>query len=114
MWGRRSATEELQDGGKVLRPTAQALEKGVETLRGGPQRRRRAGLGRSLLGELEVLQHHGRRETAVVVAIRRRRRHRARPGAIAGQAPALAGRLRSDLEESLRVQPQLLGQREGL
>uniref|UniRef100_A0A0N5A4J2 LigA n=1 Tax=Parastrongyloides trichosuri TaxID=131310 RepID=A0A0N5A4J2_PARTI len=106
--------QHLDHGGEVLAAVAEAVEQGVEGLGLGAQRRRGAGLGRGVLSQLEVFQHHGGGEAAFIIAVRRGGRHRTGPGVVAGHAPALARRLGGDLEEALGFEPQLLGQGDGL
>ena len=86
----------------------------VEIGRGRAERRRGAGGAGRLLRQAQILQHVGRGEAGRIAAVRRRRRHRARHRAIAGHRPALAGRCAADVEQRLRRQPELLGQRKTL
>ena len=67
------------------------------------------GLGRSLLRQFQVLEHHARGKAAFIAAIGRGGGHLAGNGAIAGQAPALARRLGCDLEKAVRLEAELFG-----
>ena len=80
----------------------------------GPERRIRASHAACLLGELQILQHHGGGEARGVIAVRRGGGHRAGHGAIGCQRPALAGGFRGDVEQRLMLKPELLAERKGL
>src|SRR5579859_626277 len=108
------AGEIRQHHREVLGAAAGGREQLVDRRRLGAERRHRArGLGR-LLGQLQVLQHHVGGEARRVAAVRRRGRHRAGRRAIGRQRPALARGFRADIIELLRIEAELLGERERL
>src|SRR5690349_13111115 len=64
--------------------------------------------------ELQILEHQRRREAALIVAVGRGLGTDAGDRAIARHRPALARADRGDVVEFLRIEPELLGERERL
>ncbi|MDQ0728180.1 hypothetical protein QFZ21_003180 [Microbacterium sp. W4I20] len=91
-----------------------AAERRVDLLREPPHLRIRRGLLDRLQREPQVLGHQRTREPRLIVAVGRARRHRPRHGAVRRDRPALAGRLRHDVEQRLVLESEPLPQHERL
>src|ERR1051326_5769813 len=102
------ALEEAEHHGEVLGPEAGPDEELIERRRLGTHGRDGARGLRRLLRELQVLQHHVRGESRLVIAVRGWRGPRAGRGAVTRHGPALSRRLRADVEELLDVEAELL------
>src|SRR5262245_8270912 len=78
------------DAGKIDAAVAAAFHEALVD-RGGARAERGGGVrgARGGLRQLQVLEHHGRGEARLVVAVRGRRRYRPRDRAIARHRPAL-------------------------
>ena len=95
--------------------TAARLQEFVEHPgRLGPDAGRLAGGCPGAERELQVLRHHRGREPGLVVAVRGRGGNRTGNRAVAGQRPALPGRLRDDREQRLGTHPELLAHGQAL
>ena len=99
---------------KSLVAAAAVDEALVELLGLAAHRRVGADALRGFHRQLQVLEHQRRREPAFIIAVGGRVGADAGHRAIAGHRPALARRLGRDVEEGLRVEPELLRQHERL
>src|SRR5215470_13262595 len=106
--------EEAEHHREVLRAEPGSHEELVERRRLGTHRRYRARSLRRLLRQFQVLQHHVRGETRLIIAVRGCRLYGTGRRAVVRHRPALAGRLRADVEEFLDVEAELLGELEAL
>src|SRR4029453_9064718 len=98
------------DAGEIDAAAAALDEALVDGGGAGAKRRGRAGHAGGSLRELQILEHHGRGEARLIVAIGRRGRYWARDRAIARHRPALPRRLRGNVEQLLRIEPEFFRQ----
>src|ERR1700719_32224 len=106
-------TKKVDDSGEIVAAMVGCDIESIE-LRGlGAERCRRPDARRRLLRQPQILKHQRRSKSGFVVAIGGGSRHWPGNRAIGGERPRLAGSGRGDVEQSLRRQTQLLGEREG-
>src|SRR5215471_8446674 len=109
-----SAAQETDDAGEIDASPAAVDKLLVDRGGSGAERRGGARFARGGLRQVQVLQHHGGGKSGLVIAVGGRGRYRSRHWAVVRYRPALPRRLRGNVEQLLRLEPELLGQQEAL